>query len=96
MLSLSGYSITELPASIGKLKLQRYLDLSDTKIKELPTGICTFYNLHTLCLKECEDVKLLPTDIGKLINLRRLDITFTGIEEIPSEIGNLKRFANIN
>ncbi|XP_024929131.3 putative disease resistance protein At3g14460 [Ziziphus jujuba] len=90
VLSLRGCFIVELPDLIGKLKLLRYLDLSETDIVEVPNTICTLYNLQTLILSDCIQLKLLPSVIGRLINLRHLDISSTHLERMPLEMGKLK------
>ncbi|KAH6759784.1 hypothetical protein C2S51_016733 [Perilla frutescens var. frutescens] len=89
VLSFNGYCITELPESIGNLKHLRYINLSYTDIKDLPTSLSTLFNLQTLLLRNCDNVTRLPFEMEKLINLRYLDIGGSGIQEMPPGIGNL-------
>ncbi|CAA2979993.1 putative disease resistance protein At3g14460 isoform X2 [Olea europaea var. sylvestris] len=91
VLSLSGYSITELPSIICKLIHLRYLNLSGTSIVSLPDSIGDLYNLHTLSLSNCRFIRRLPPEVGNLSYLRHLDISNTDqLRELPVEIGNLK------
>ncbi|AQK38964.1 hypothetical protein ZEAMMB73_Zm00001d023318 [Zea mays] len=67
VLSLSFYSSSKLPESIGELKHLRYLNLIRTLVSELPTSLCTLYHLQLLWLNHM--VENLP---DKLCNLRKL------------------------
>ena len=90
VLSLSCYEINELPDSIGDLKHLRYLNLSQTTLKWLPEAICVLYNLQSLILCNCRELKKLPMGIVNLINLRHLDISgSTMLVEMPPQIGNM-------
>ncbi|XP_022896600.1 putative disease resistance RPP13-like protein 1 [Olea europaea var. sylvestris] len=91
VLSLSGYSITELPSNICKLLHIRYLNLSGTSIVSLPDSISDLFNLLTLSLSNCRFICRLPSAVGSLSKLRHLDISNTDqLREMPIEIGNLK------
>nr|AAU90287.1 Putative disease resistance protein I2C-5, identical [Solanum demissum] len=90
-LSLLGYKIVELPNDLFiKLKLLRYLDISQTKIKRLPDSICVLYNLETLLLSSCDCLEELPLQMEKLINLRHLDISNTRLLKMPLHLSKLK------
>ncbi|CAL5380160.1 unnamed protein product [Camellia sinensis] len=91
VLSLNRYEIGKLiPKSIGDLKHLRYLNFSYTNIKTVPESLGTLYNLQTLMLRGCPELRKLPTDMGNLINLRHLDmIDSNSIEEMPRGIGKL-------
>ncbi|KAM7490625.1 hypothetical protein LguiA_033546 [Lonicera macranthoides] len=90
VLSLSGYSISELSNSIGELKHLRYLNLSHTLITHLPESVSDLYNLQTLSLRNCSELCMLPTRIGGLVTLRHLDIGSTEkLLNMPSWIGKL-------
>ncbi|XP_031253810.1 putative disease resistance RPP13-like protein 1 [Pistacia vera] len=96
-LSLSKYYITEIPHSIGELRLLRYLDVSDTQIRCLPESLGLVYHLETLLLNACSRLKKLPLEIGTLINLRRLDITNVYlITEMPVGMKNLKQLRTLS
>ncbi|KAM7493503.1 hypothetical protein LguiB_028112 [Lonicera macranthoides] len=97
VLSLSGYSITELSNSIGELKNLRYLNLSETLITHLPESVSDLYNLQTLSLRNCSKLLKLPTRIGGLVNLRHLDIRDTeNLLNMPSWIGKLSSLQTLS
>jgi Leucine-rich repeat (LRR) protein len=69
VLSLRGYCIFKLPESTGDLKHLRFLDVSYNKIISLPDSITTLYNLQTMILEHCYNLKKLPSTFGNLVNL---------------------------
>ncbi|KAB2084679.1 hypothetical protein ES319_A05G350600v1 [Gossypium barbadense] len=75
VLYLSGYYIRFLPESIRDLKLLRHLNLSFTKIRNLPELTTNKCNLQALILKICFYLKKWPATMYNLTNLQYLDIT---------------------
>ncbi|XP_044472677.1 putative disease resistance protein At3g14460 isoform X2 [Mangifera indica] len=96
-LCLSKYYITEIPDSIGELRLLRYLNLSDTQVRCLPESLVLLYHLETLLLKACFRLTKLPSEISTLINLRHLDITNASlIREMPLGMKNFKKLQTLS
>ncbi|KAH0715594.1 hypothetical protein KY284_008499 [Solanum tuberosum] len=91
-LSLSHYQIKEFPNDLFiKLKLLRFLDLSETMIEKLPDSICALFNLETLLLSSCYYLVEIPLlQMEKLINLRHLDISNTSCLKMPPHLSKLK------
>ncbi|KAH9750158.1 putative disease resistance protein [Citrus sinensis] len=88
--SLFGYRISELPNSVGDLRYLKYLNLSGTEIRTLPESVNKLYNLHTLLLEDCRELKKLCAEMGNLIKLHHLKNSNTdSLEEMPLGIGNL-------
>ncbi|KAM4113701.1 hypothetical protein ACJW30_04G015900 [Castanea mollissima] len=90
VLKLSGNQIRELSDSIGCLLHLRLLHISETEIIALPNSITKLYNLQTLRLECCRNLKELPQDLTKLVNLRHIYIKFCRINQSPKDMGNLK------
>ncbi|KAK9913017.1 hypothetical protein M0R45_036844 [Rubus argutus] len=97
VLSLNGYTITELPDSIGKLTHLRYLDLSHTEITSLPESTSNLCNLQTLLLEGCYKLKALPTNMRNLINLRHLNNSGVPLlEAMPPQLGQLTNLQSLS
>ncbi|KAK6140416.1 hypothetical protein DH2020_025843 [Rehmannia glutinosa] len=96
VLSLSGYSITELPSSICNLIHLRYLNLSGTSIVTLPDTLSDLFHLQTLSLRNCRFICKLPPALGNLSNLRHLDNSNTDqLKDMPVEIGKLRNLQTL-
>ena len=90
VLDLSHIAVEEIPDMVGRLKHLRYLNLSSTRIKMLPPSVCTLYNLQSLILMNCNNLKGLPIDMKKLLNLRHLNLTGCWhLICMPPQIGEL-------
>ncbi|XP_058079926.1 putative disease resistance protein RGA3 [Magnolia sinica] len=92
LLDLSRVNVTmQSLVSIGELKLLRYLDLSDTRIKALPESISTLHHLQTLRLSGLYEISELPMDMSKMTSLRHLEISpCYGLTHMPANMGELK------
>ncbi|XP_068649855.1 putative disease resistance protein RGA3 [Aristolochia californica] len=96
VLDLNGYSIQEIPESIGNLKHLRHLDLHNTRIGSMPDSICSLYNLQTLNLNNCNNLLELPGGIGSLINLRYLMLRETKLQMLPDSLCKLEKLQEID
>ncbi|CAL2237267.1 unnamed protein product [Prunus armeniaca] len=96
VLSLNGYRVTELPNSIGNLKYLRYLDLSHTLITSLPESTTTLFNLQTLILEGCDNLKALPINLRNLVNLRHLKNSYVfSLKAMPPQLGRLTNLQSL-
>uniref|UniRef100_A0A803LV32 Uncharacterized protein n=2 Tax=Chenopodium quinoa TaxID=63459 RepID=A0A803LV32_CHEQI len=71
-LIMANIGLTEVSPAIGQLKHLRYLDLSYNPIKTLPDIICKLYQLQTLSLQGCKELKQLPQKLHKMVSLRHI------------------------
>ncbi|MED6208092.1 hypothetical protein PIB30_041730 [Stylosanthes scabra] len=98
VLSLVGArgSVSELLHFIAKLRHLRYLDVSQTQIKKLPSSICNLYNLQTLKAARCPHLTELPRNMHCLVNLRYLDISGSRLERMPLHMSKLKSLQRLS
>ncbi|XP_042518486.1 putative disease resistance RPP13-like protein 1 [Macadamia integrifolia] len=90
VLSIQNCKLKEVPPSIRKLKHLRYLDLSDNPIEVLPQSVTTLYNLQTLKLNYCDDLKELPKEMRKMVSLRHVEFKWRNkCTKMPIEMGRL-------
>ncbi|XP_020700665.1 disease resistance protein RGA2-like [Dendrobium catenatum] len=82
---------------LSRLLHLRVLDISRTKIQELPDSIGKLVHLRYLNLNG-SNIMTIPKSIGHFTNLQFLDISYTQIQVLPDSIGNLMhlRYLNLN
>ncbi|KAL0377041.1 UNVERIFIED_CONTAM: hypothetical protein Scaly_0821700 [Sesamum calycinum] len=66
-----------------------FLDLSDTRIRTLPSSLFMLSKLKGIMLRNCVSLDKLPTEIGNLNHLEVLDLSGTELYCLPDEIGQL-------
>ena len=94
------YAVTEIPAVMGDCRLLENLNISHTRITEIPDFLFSLPNLRQLSCC-CSEISAFPTGIFKTRKLERLHMRinkdWTLPEEIPSHglqsLQNLKIFA---
>ncbi|KAG1368293.1 putative disease resistance protein RGA1 [Cocos nucifera] len=82
--------IQELPGSIGKLKLLRYLDVSENNIPRLPESLCNLYNLLVLNISDCL-IENFPARMTNLVKLRQLKAD----EKIICKLANIGKLTSL-
>ncbi|KAJ9693170.1 hypothetical protein PVL29_012071 [Vitis rotundifolia] len=95
-------NLTKLPIGISKLGALRYLNLSSTKIRELPIELSNLKNLMTLLLEDMESLELIiPQElISSLISLKLFCIHNTNVlseveESLLDELESLNGISEI-
>ncbi|XP_047955178.1 putative disease resistance protein RGA1 [Salvia hispanica] len=66
-----------------------FLDLSDTKIKILPSSLFELSELKVLLLRNCICLEKLQPEIGELEKMEVLDLSGTELYDLPAEISKL-------
>ncbi|XP_044480656.1 putative disease resistance protein RGA1 isoform X2 [Mangifera indica] len=71
---------------LSRFKCLRSLNLSGSRVRELPSSIGKLKHLRYLDLSYNVDIKKLPTSLTRLRNLQTLDLSGCGINELPRDI----------
>lgn len=96
VLDLSGCHVSELPISVYKLKLLRYLDASTLPISTLSKSLNHLLNLQTLIFSNTS-LKTLPTNIGCLQKLQYFNVSgCVRLRKLPVSFGNLSALLFLN
>ena len=95
VLNLSKQRITEIPASIAKLKNLQFLELQDNNIEYIAKEIGSLPLLQELYLGK-NRLTTLPPEMGNLKNLRVLDLSNNRLREIPQEVSYLGKLEEID
>ncbi|KAL9162561.1 hypothetical protein ABFS82_07G098800 [Erythranthe guttata] len=66
-----------------------FLDMSDTRIRILPSSLFGLSKLKVLLLRNCLSLDNLPPQIRELANLEVLDLSGSELYDLPDEIGEL-------
>ncbi|XP_042496459.1 putative disease resistance RPP13-like protein 1 [Macadamia integrifolia] len=92
-----GSSIKHIPHNLFvKLKFLRVLDLSSTKIKELPTSVCKLRHLRYLDVSSTR-MRKLPESLSKLYNLETLKLrNCSDLVVLPNEMSKLIHLQYLN
>ncbi|KAA3472476.1 disease resistance protein TAO1-like [Gossypium australe] len=84
---LEGCSRLEIFSEVmDTMEMLRYLDLSETALKELPSSIDNLIGLTELRLSYCEDLVCLPDSFYKLKSLKRFNVLGCSRLEIFPEV----------
>src|SRR6056300_1230248 len=94
-LDMSGYDLTNLPSSIGKLRNLERLDLQGNNLTKLPESIGNLTKLRELDLGD-NQLTSLPESIGNLTQLKELDLSYNNLKSLPSQIGNLGNLIDLD
>ncbi|KAI3448870.1 hypothetical protein Pfo_005535 [Paulownia fortunei] len=73
----------------------RFLDLSNTRIRILPSSLFRLSKLKALMLRNCVYLEKLPSETGKLNHMEVLDLSGTELYNLPVEIGQLTRLRHM-
>jgi Leucine-rich repeat (LRR) protein len=71
------------------------LNLSKTRLKEIPADVFKFKNLRELDLSK-NRIDSIPAAIGELQNLTSLNLSSNNLELLPDEIGKLQSLTHLN
>jgi internalin A len=94
-LDLRGFLLTELPASLAKLKNLQFLDISNNKLSELPQFIGELKGLRGIDLS-ANQITFLPDAVRQLGSLEQLVIRSCDLTTIPEWIGDLKELRRLD
>ncbi|XP_030482105.2 putative disease resistance protein RGA1 [Cannabis sativa] len=97
-LDMQASGLEIVPNSIGKLKLLKYLDLSENEeLTMLPNSITELIDLQTLILSKCFKLEKLPKDFTNLVNLRHFEIDgCNNLANLSPQIKNLSHLKELS
>ncbi len=74
---------------------QKFLNLMNFKLKEIPPELFKFHSLETLILSR-NNITILPTKIKELIKLKALAISYNRLFELPQSICQLRNLLMVH
>ncbi|MQL74884.1 hypothetical protein Taro_007256 [Colocasia esculenta] len=95
VLDLSYTGIDTLSASIGNLIHLRFLNVSFTKLRDLPEDIQFLRSLQTLRATGCKFLHRLPNGVARLLNLTHLTVADTQLDQMPPGIGKVEKLHSL-
>jgi len=97
VLDFSACAISDLPASVGNLRLLKFLNISGMQTGLLPKPLSSLHGLQALNLSENTCLIELPSYISEFVNLQYLDLHgCSNLEELPQGIHKLKELLHLN
>lgn len=82
---MGGNDLTEVPATVGQLKMLQALVLCDNQIESLPANIANLHNLKSLLLHK-NRLRTLPPEIIALKNLNEVRFIYINLILFSSNV----------